>query len=276
MPSGLRRRSATTRSRSPDLRRSLPRHQRRCGRSSTASRRSSGRGTTAGARRRPTWDGSAGSSPSTVAAIPRELGAADVTRFLSMLAVQGQVVRVDPEPGLQRAALPLPRRSRSASSPGLAKTDAREAAATDSPGPDAERSPGAPAASATASRSLMASLMYGAGLRLLECARLRVKDVDFDAWRDHSPRRKGPEGSRDRAPGAGGGRVARANRTGRAVHEADISRRRRVASRCRTRWPASTLSAAREWPWQWVFPAARASMSIRATASVDGITCTNP
>ena len=25
----------------------------------------------------------------------------------------------------------------------------------------------------------MASLMYGAGLRLLECARLRVKDLDF-------------------------------------------------------------------------------------------------
>jgi integrase len=27
---------------------------------------------------------------------------------------------------------------------------------------------------------LMASLMYGAGLRLLECAELRVKDISFD------------------------------------------------------------------------------------------------
>jgi integrase len=27
---------------------------------------------------------------------------------------------------------------------------------------------------------LMASLMYGAGLRLLECAELRVKDINFD------------------------------------------------------------------------------------------------
>jgi integrase len=28
---------------------------------------------------------------------------------------------------------------------------------------------------------LMAPLLYGAGLRVLECARLRVKDVDFAA-----------------------------------------------------------------------------------------------
>jgi len=27
---------------------------------------------------------------------------------------------------------------------------------------------------------LMADLLYGAGLRLLECVRLRVKDVDFE------------------------------------------------------------------------------------------------
>ena len=28
---------------------------------------------------------------------------------------------------------------------------------------------------------LMATLLYGAGLRLLECARLRVKDIDFNS-----------------------------------------------------------------------------------------------
>ena len=27
---------------------------------------------------------------------------------------------------------------------------------------------------------LMASLLYGSGLRLMECVRLRVKDIDFD------------------------------------------------------------------------------------------------
>jgi len=39
---------------------------------------------------------------------------------------------------------------------------------------------------------LMASLLYGAGLRLMECLRLRVKDIDFEyrqiTVRDGSPR----------------------------------------------------------------------------------------
>jgi len=30
---------------------------------------------------------------------------------------------------------------------------------------------------------LMAGLLYGSGLRLMECVRLRVKDVDFARWR---------------------------------------------------------------------------------------------
>jgi len=34
-------------------------------------------------------------------------------------------------------------------------------------------------ANLTGGRWLMASLMYGAGLRLMECLRLRVQDVDF-------------------------------------------------------------------------------------------------
>ncbi len=34
-------------------------------------------------------------------------------------------------------------------------------------------------ASSTGDKSLMASLMYGAGLRLMECMRLRVQDIDF-------------------------------------------------------------------------------------------------
>ena len=42
---------------------------------------------------------------------------------------------------------------------------------------------------------LMALLLYGAGLRLLECARLRVKDIDFTS--NHIVVRPG-KGNRDR------------------------------------------------------------------------------
>lgn len=35
---------------------------------------------------------------------------------------------------------------------------------------------------------LMASLLYGLGLRLMECVRLRVKDLDFARLQDHCAR----------------------------------------------------------------------------------------
>jgi integron integrase len=35
--------------------------------------------------------------------------------------------------------------------------------------------------------ALMAKIMYGSGLRLMECIRLRIKDVDFDQQRFHVP-----------------------------------------------------------------------------------------
>ena len=41
----------------------------------------------------------------------------------------------------------------------------------------------------------MAILLYGSGLRLLECARLRVKDVDFE-W--HQITVRGGKGDKDR------------------------------------------------------------------------------
>ena len=41
--------------------------------------------------------------------------------------------------------------------------------------------------------SLMASLMYGAGLRLMECVRLRVFDIDF-LWADCCSAGQGQQG----------------------------------------------------------------------------------
>ncbi len=103
---------------------------------------------------------------------------------------------------------------------------------------------------------LMASLMYGSGIRVLECARLRVKDVDFH--RAELTVRDG-KGRKDRVtlPPV---RLAPPLRNHlervRIQHEAD--RKAGLGSvempgALRRKYP----KAGTEWPWQWVFPATR-------------------
>jgi integron integrase len=103
---------------------------------------------------------------------------------------------------------------------------------------------------------IMASLLYGAGLRLLECCRLRVKDVDFT--RRELTIRNG-KGARDRvAP------LPRALVTPlttqlvrvRALHEVDLGAGAgsvELPDAIGRKYPR----AAWEWAWQWVFPATR-------------------
>ena len=103
---------------------------------------------------------------------------------------------------------------------------------------------------------LMASLMYGAGLRLLECCRLRVKDVDFA--RQELIVRDG-KGRKDRVTvlparllpplSAHLERVQRqhlADLDGNAGYVA-------LPGALARKYP----NASREWAWQWVFPATR-------------------
>jgi integron integrase len=103
---------------------------------------------------------------------------------------------------------------------------------------------------------LMASLLYGAGLRLMECARLRVKDIDFD--RNEITVRDG-KGQKDRVT-----LLPRALRQPlldhlarvRSTHLKDLARGRGRAplpGALARKYPNSAL----EWGWQWVFPATR-------------------
>jgi integron integrase len=103
---------------------------------------------------------------------------------------------------------------------------------------------------------LMASLMYGGGLRLHECLELRVKDVSFD--RGELTIRDG-KGGKDRVtmlPAALREPLRDHLLRVRAQHEADLA-----AGRGGVALPgalaAKYLSAPREWAWQWVFPATR-------------------
>jgi integron integrase len=103
---------------------------------------------------------------------------------------------------------------------------------------------------------LMATLLYGSGLRLLECCRLRVKDVDFA--RNQLVVRRG-KGDKDRAtmlPRSVARDLATQIERSRVQHRRDLA--------LGAGWvelPGALArkfrSAGREWAWQWVFPATR-------------------
>jgi integrase len=71
---------------------------------------------------------------------------------------------------------------------------------------------------------LMAILLYGAGLRLLECARLRVKDVDFAANQIVVRAGKGDRDRMTMLPGAVKADLARHLEFVRAQHATDLQR----------------------------------------------------
>lgn len=103
---------------------------------------------------------------------------------------------------------------------------------------------------------LMAILLYGSGLRLLECARLRVKDIDFP--RNQIIVRTG-KGGKDRATP-----LPTVARAGLAVHLEAVKRQHDTDLQHGAGWvelpwalARKYPNAGREWPWQWVFPATR-------------------
>ena len=103
---------------------------------------------------------------------------------------------------------------------------------------------------------LMASLLYGSGLRLLECASVRVKDVDFGGGQVLVRRGKG---QKDRATLLPRSLVQplQAHLVGvRELHGRDLlegAGNVELPGALRSKYPR----ACREWPWQWVFPATR-------------------
>lgn len=184
---------------------------------------------------------------------PATLGAPELQKFLDALVQRkiaasshrqalcalhffyAKVLRIDP-PWVQSLARPIQRRRL----PLVLSRDEIRAILS--------RMSGVPA--------LMAGLLYGSGLRLLECARLRVKDVDFGAG--HLVVRNG-KGDRDRItllPSRLRGPLHAQLEDVRRLHRADIK-----AGAGYVELPTALSHkypfADREWPWQWVFPATR-------------------
>ena len=103
---------------------------------------------------------------------------------------------------------------------------------------------------------LMVNLLYGSGLRLMECVRLRVKDIDFGYG--HVSVREG-KGGKDRVtmlPESLGEPLGRHLQKVKTLHEEDLAEgfgTVYLPNALERKYPG----AHREWKWQYVFPAAR-------------------
>ncbi len=103
---------------------------------------------------------------------------------------------------------------------------------------------------------LVASVLYGSGLRLLECLHLRVKDLNFE--RGEITVRDG-KGSKDRVtmlPASLQGALNIQMAEAKATHLKDVTMGN-GAVQLPDALGRKFQSAAKDWAWQWVFPASR-------------------
>jgi integron integrase len=104
----------------------------------------------------------------------------------------------------------------------------------------------------------MAGLLYGAGLRLRECLKLRVKDVDFDYGQVLVRDGKGAKDRMTMLPGS----LAESLKTHlvrvRALHEGDVARGYgdvELPDALARKYPRAPY----EWGWKFVFPSHKLS-----------------
>ena len=101
---------------------------------------------------------------------------------------------------------------------------------------------------------IMAMLLYGAGLRLMECLRLRVKDIDFTSNEIVVRAGKGDKDRHTMLPAAVKEPLAKHLDLIKRQHQRDLERglgRVALPNALERKYP----NAGKEWGWQWVFPA---------------------
>lgn len=110
---------------------------------------------------------------------------------------------------------------------------------------------------------LMAGLLYGSGLRLMECVRLRVKDIDFELAQITVRDGKGGKDRRTTLPLNLAEPLQRHLVRIKAQHEQDFEDgfgRVHLPFAIGRKFP----KAARDWAWQYVFPSSRLSIDPRS------------
>jgi integron integrase len=114
---------------------------------------------------------------------------------------------------------------------------------------------------------LMAGLLYGSGLRLMECVRLRVKDIDFGYLRITVRDGKGAKDRVTMLP------VKLAEPLRQHLIKVQVQHRQDLSDGFGAVYLPEALArkypkAAREWYWQYVFPSSRLSLDPRASDGV--------
>jgi integron integrase len=112
---------------------------------------------------------------------------------------------------------------------------------------------------------LMASVLYGAGLRLMECLRLRVKDIDFGYNQITVHDGKGAKDRVTLLPEPLKAPLQRHLAKIRSQHQEDLKQGYGAVYlpfALERKYPAAN----REWGWQYVFPAAKRSIDPRSGA----------
>jgi len=110
---------------------------------------------------------------------------------------------------------------------------------------------------------LIVQLLYGAGLRLMECARLRVQDIDFDAGLIYV---RGAKGDKDRTtilPESVRERLRTHLEDVKGLHKKDTDAGHGevyLPGALEKKYP----NAGKKWGWQYVFPADRLSIDPRS------------
>jgi integron integrase len=185
---------------------------------------------------------------------PKEMGTAEVVAFLSDLALRGRVAASTQNQALSALLflyrVILRRELEDLDATVRASTPRRLPVVLDRDEVRSvlDRLHGTP--------QLMATLLYGSGLRLMECLRLRVRDIDLPRRQITVRRGKGGKDRPAILPRTLEQPLRQHLMRVRARHGRDLAK-----GEGRVRLPHALArklpNAAREWGWQWVFPAAR-------------------
>jgi integron integrase len=191
---------------------------------------------------------------------PRELGEDDVSKFLSSLAIEGRVAASTQNQALNALLF-------------LYKEVLRRDLAFIGQAVRVKRPPKLPVVLSRtevkavlehlpADYKLMEQLLYGAGLRLLECLRLRVKDVDLEYLQIVVRDTKGGKDRRTMLPISVAPVLREHLEKVKRRHQQDLAEgfgSVHLPGALERKLP----NASREWAWQYVFPAERRSVDPR-------------